>query len=125
MVDIETESLVGYFTLAAASIPFDLVPEVERKRARLSRYPELSAVLLARLARDIDWRGKGIGELLLIEALRMTSAAADSVGVAFLIVDAIDQQAAEFYLDFGFQSFDDSNRKLFMAMATMKEIIKP
>ena len=103
MVDIETESLVGYFTLAAASIPFDLVPEVERKRARLSRYPELSAVLLARLARDIDWRGKAIGELLLIEALRMTSAAADSVGVAFLIVDAIDQQAAEFYLDFGFQ----------------------
>lgn len=124
MIHAATGDVVGYFTLAAAAIPFDSISEADRKRWRISRYPELSAVLLARLARDQQWKGKGLGPLLLAEALRTAHAATAHVGAAFIVVDAADQHAAEFYLDFGFITLDDAERKLFMRMSDVGRLVR-
>lgn len=124
MLESATNAVTGYFTLAAASIPFDRIPETTRKRARLSRYPELSAILIARLARHAGWRGEGLGELLLAEAISTSYRATADVGAAFILVDSADQSASDFYERFGFTALDDS-RRLFMPMATVKDLVRP
>ncbi|MDO8501250.1 MAG: hypothetical protein Q7S20_05370 [Gemmatimonadaceae bacterium] len=52
LVQAESRGVIGYYTVAATSIPLNRIPDTDRKRARLLRYPVLSATLLARLARD-------------------------------------------------------------------------
>ena len=111
-----SNAIVGYYTLAAASIPFERVPEALRERARMSRYPALSATLIAPLARHEVWRGSGIGELLLVDALRRAWDQTASVGAAFVIVDAINEAAADFYRRYSFIPFEDDDRTLFLPM---------
>jgi GNAT superfamily N-acetyltransferase len=55
------------------------------------RFPSsTSGGLIARLAVDDRYKGKGFGEWLLIDALRKLLAASDSVAFPFVIVDAKD-----------------------------------
>ena len=116
--------IVGYYTLAAASIPFNRIPEADRKRLKLSRYPQLSATLLARLARDERWRGRGTGDLLIADALRRIFEQTAQVGAAFVIVDAIDDNASKFYRSYGFIQFPETERQLFLPMGTLGQLYK-
>ncbi|MES8895236.1 GNAT family N-acetyltransferase, partial [Cutibacterium acnes] len=85
--------VVGYYTLAAASVPLAELPAgVARK---LPRYPAVPAIRMGRLAVDRAFRGQGLGAALLGNALRR--AAASEIPAAALIVDAKDDQAAGFY----------------------------
>lgn len=54
--------ILGYYTLSSGSVSFENVPE------KLPRYPTPTAHL-RRLAVDIGQKGKGLGELLLIDGL--------------------------------------------------------
>jgi len=115
--------IVGYYTLTAASVSFDKVPDAIRKRIKLTKYPTTSATLLARLARDIRWRGRGIGELLVIDALRRAYNQTAHIGAALILVDAIDDEAAEFYQAFGFTAFPEKRLELFMPMAMVETLV--
>lgn len=115
--------IVGYYTLTAASIPFDKVPDAVIKKIKLTKYPTVSATLLARLARDTRWRGHGIGELLVIDALRRAYDQTAHIGAALILVDAIDDEAAEFYQAFGFSPFPEKRLELFMPMAMIKPLL--
>lgn len=122
LVEAGSPVIAGYYTLAATSIPFSRIPEAERKRARLSLYPLLSATLIARLARAGERAGQGIGSLLLVDALRRSYQQTGQVGAAFVIVDALDEEAARFYQTYGFLPFPDESRQLFLAMRTLENL---
>ena len=67
-VDTATGGLAGYYTLSSISLlsrslPADLM-------RRLPHYPEFPATLIGRLAVDVRSRGQGLGEHLLLDALR-------------------------------------------------------
>jgi predicted N-acetyltransferase YhbS len=62
----------------------------------LPAYP-IGMVLLARLAVDASEQGKGMGALLLAEALRKAIAAGDAAAARFVVVDAVDDAAVAFY----------------------------
>lgn len=65
--------VAGYYTLAAASVALsDLPLDVARK---LPRYPSIPAVRMGRLAVDVGFRGAGLGEALLVNALRRAAMA--------------------------------------------------
>jgi hypothetical protein len=51
--------VVGYYSLSQTSIALEKLPESIMKK--LPRYPDVGATLIGRLARDLEWRGKGIG----------------------------------------------------------------
>lgn len=118
--DIE---IVGYYTLTAASVPFDKVPDSVIKKAKLTRYPAVSATLLAKLARDSRWRGYGTGELLVVDALRRAYDQTAHIGAALVLVDAIDDEAAQFYETFGFTTFPEKRLELFMPMETVDQLV--
>jgi predicted N-acetyltransferase YhbS len=69
----------------------------------MARHP-MPAVLLARLAVDVSVQRKGIGALLLRDAMIRTVAVSEEAGVRLMLVHALSDSAREFYLRFGFES---------------------
>ncbi|NBT01362.1 MAG: GNAT family N-acetyltransferase [Bacteroidetes bacterium] len=90
---------------------------------RLPRYPNVPAVRMGRLAVDHRFRGKGLGAALLADALRR-SASAEIAAFAF-VVDAKDKAAADFYAHHGFRATNGKPMFLYLALATVKDLVRP
>jgi len=107
-VSVASKELAGYYTLAAASIALtDLAPEIVRK---LPRYPVVPAALLGRLAVARKYQGKGLGGVLLGNAL--LRAARAELGIFAMLVDAKDEAAQRFYEHYGFALLPGTDRRL-------------
>jgi GNAT superfamily N-acetyltransferase len=107
--------IAGYYTLTQTSIVLGkLPPELTKK---LPRYPELGATLIGRLARDLDWRGTGIGGMLLIDALRRCVRLSEESGAIVVVTDPKDEKARAFYAAYGFQPLDE--HRMFIPMNTV------
>jgi len=109
--------IVGYYTLSQTCVSSPKLPDSVTKK--LPRYPELGATLIGRLARDLAWRGKEIGRLLLVDALRRSVRLSAEVGAVVVVTDPKDDKARAFYESYGFQALDE--RRLFI---TMKELLE-
>jgi predicted GNAT family N-acyltransferase len=117
-VKVDSDNQVeGYYTLSNASIHRDLIPEDLRKRLG---YRDIPVTLLGRLARDQTIKGQGLGELLLMDAMKRSLDASQGQSASFAIVtDPIDEQAEKFYRKYGFQKLEGSQR-MFLMMKTME-----
>lgn len=107
--------ILGFYTLTMTTIDLTALPSKLQKMHQSST----SGGLIARLAIDDRYRGKGLGEWLLIDALRKLLAASDSVAFPVVVVDAKDG-AKGFYERYGFQAFQDAENKLFMTIADVR-----
>lgn len=113
------EQIGGYFTLSACSIyPTGLPHEFAQK---LPRIP-LPVTLLGRMAVSEPLQGKGLGDLLLVGALRI--ALSGSVGIASwaVIVDA-KAGARSFYLKRSFIPMMDPPTRLFLPMSVIAKAL--
>lgn len=118
----EEARVLGYYTLAADSIPFDeFPPELSKKLP----FHDVPAVLLARLAVDTSARGKGLGGDLVTDAFRRVLMLGESVGVHALHVHALDDTAAAFYRHHQFQPLPDQPLHLFLPVQTIQRLIPP
>jgi predicted N-acetyltransferase YhbS len=79
----------------------DTLKAPERISKGMGQYP-IPVVLLARLAVSLDHQGCGIGRGLLQDAIRRTLVMAEQAGIRALLAHPIDEDAARFYLRFGF-----------------------
>ena len=116
----ESDSVIGYYTLSAASIALDDLPPEWAKR--LPRYPTVPAVRIGRLAVDQRYRGQGLGGTLLADALGRTLRAEIVCHAA--IVDAKDDDAAGFYRHHGFLSFTGEARTLFLPLVRIRGLTR-
>jgi GNAT superfamily N-acetyltransferase len=112
------ERIAGYFTLCACGLAPGAIPDEARKH--LPRYPQVSATLLGRLAVRVDLQGRGLGSVLLAEALRKAYENAAVVGSSMVVVDAIDERAANFYRAHGFLRLPESMR-LILPLRTIEQ----
>jgi GNAT superfamily N-acetyltransferase len=113
-------TVLGYYTLCAASLPQGDVPAEARKH--IPRYPLVSATLIGRLAVSRTRQGDGLGALLLADAVRRAYASAATVGSSMLVVDALNERAAAFYESFGFQPLPESPR-LVLPMRSIEGVL--
>lgn len=109
-------SVVGFyslsaFTLALEDLPGDLA-------GKLPRYDAIPAALIGRLARDLRVRGRGVGELLLADAIQRILGVGETLAVFAILVDAKDDAARAFYESFGFRPFPSRPNRLFLLTAT-------
>lgn len=102
----------GYYTLSASSVALSSLPDTIRKR--LPGYGQVPAILLGRLAVDTANQGKGLGALLLADALKRSCNVLGDLGWAFFIVKAKHETAANFYKHFGFGTFPDNPLMLYL-----------
>jgi ribosomal protein S18 acetylase RimI-like enzyme len=109
----------GYYTLSAYSVKLTELPENVKKR--LPKYEDMPAALLGRLAVDSNYRGQGLGEHLLLDAMQKVLTASETMGTLVLVVDAKDQGAAAFYQHYGFISFPSQELRLFLPVATIAQ----
>ncbi|MBY4595659.1 GNAT family N-acetyltransferase [Ottowia caeni] len=110
----------GFYTLSASIIPLDELPPDMMKK--LPRYGQLPVTLLGRLAVDQTAKGQGVGEFLLIDALRRCLEGAQQIGAMAAIVDAKDEQAESFYRHFDFLPFQLTPRRLFLPMRQIAQL---
>lgn len=89
--------VIGYYAITVASYERAGAPPELVKGAPA----QVPCILLARLAVDESWRGRGIGAALLLDALRRAVFISDSVGARLFLVHARDDDAHSFYIHHG------------------------
>lgn len=105
--------ILGYYTLCAAQISTESLPEAQRRK--LPRYP-IPCFRLARLASHQHERGRGLGRCLLGLAVDRCLKAREHMAAHALIVDAKDEAAAAFYRHFGFIACADQPLLLWLPL---------
>jgi len=111
-----SQYIVGFYTLTMAPIDLSELPQKLQTKHRSAS----SGGLIARLAVDKRYKGQGLGEWLLIDALKNLLKASDVVAFPVVIVDAKDGSTG-FYEPYGFKPFEHQVRKLFMTVADVRE----
>ena len=106
--------ILGYYALSAYAIELGTLPESTARK--LPHYPVVPATLIGRFAIDLRQQGKGLGEFLLMDALRRAYEQSAQIAAAAVIVEAIDDSARAFYLHFDFIPFPNRDDKLFLTM---------
>jgi GNAT superfamily N-acetyltransferase len=106
--------VVGYYGLA----PTAVVPAALPRSLRTGQPPDpVPCLLLGQLATDRQWAGRGIGTGLLKHALERSVEAARLIGGRALVVNAVDEEAGQFWRRRGFVPSNDEPLILFRSMA--------
>lgn len=116
--ETEEKRVIGYYTLSSNSISRSDFPEDLILKLPPS-YGNIPTVLLGRLAIDNADKGKGLGEILLMDALTRCVDISKSLGILAIIVDPIDERAITFYESYGFILIP-SNKKMFLPIKTFE-----
>jgi len=98
-VGVYGTDIIGYYTLVVGHVAYEEAPERLAKGLSRNAVP---IMLLARLATDLAWQGKGVGAGLLRNAMQRTVQAADIAGIRAFLVHAKDDKAKAFYEHFNF-----------------------
>jgi GNAT superfamily N-acetyltransferase len=111
--------VVGYYAL----MPFTLDRDrLSRKQAR-GLPDRIPGYLIARLALDAGLHGAGLGTQLLSSALARVAVGGQTLGGRFVVVDAIDEAAASFYVHHGFEPVPDISGRLVLATKGLERVV--
>ena len=110
--DVDDTTILGFFSLSAAQIPLDQLPQGKHPKS-------VPAIRMGRLAVHRLAQGRGFGELLLMEAIARAAETSAAIGVGGLFVDAKDEKAAAFYAKYGFQPSLDDPLKLWLSLKNL------
>jgi GNAT superfamily N-acetyltransferase len=113
--------VLGYFTLATASVPRDAFP---KKYVRGLPPYELPLILLARLA--VDQRFAGQGHKLISEAFRISLRVGGDVGCPCIVTDAYRDRIS-WYAKYGFVPIEGATgsgpQRMFLDLRTIRAAI--
>lgn len=112
--------VVAYYALSSFRIDQPDLPEDERKK--LPGYPDVPATLLGRLAVDQKYRGQGIGEHMLLHALKRSNDLSCEIASYAVVVDAKDDAAIAFYQHFNFLQFPGTPNRLYLPMKQVAKL---
>ena len=113
--------VIGYYGLAPTSV----VPAHLPRSIRTGQPPDpVPCLLLGQLATDQAWAGKGIGSGLLKHALQRCITASRLIGGRALVVNAVDNDAAQFWTRWGFLASRDDPLTLFRSIADIARSVE-
>ena len=117
--------ILGYYALNAHSLEGDDLPANLARNA--PRSGSIPAVYLSMIAVDRRHQGRGIGRILLADALNRAVAAADQIGLKAVVLDVIEDGGPEitekrraFYVAIGFQSLPARPLRMFISIETAR-----
>ena len=121
-------ALVGFYALNAHAID---CAELPAKYARTRpRHGAIPAAYISMIGVDVRHQGKGYGGDLLVDALARVARAADAIGIAVVILDVLDDGEAvqvarrkALYDGYGFQALPSRPLRLFLPLATVRQVL--
>ncbi|MCC2668279.1 MAG: GCN5-related N-acetyltransferase [Armatimonadetes bacterium] len=118
---LRAERVIGYYSLAPASVGPEHVPA--RVIKGQGRYP-VPVILMARFAVDTHEQGRGLGKALFRDALRRALAGADAIGGRAFLVHAKDEEARAFYRKFGMEESPTNPLHLFLLFKDIRRSLE-
>jgi GNAT superfamily N-acetyltransferase len=115
------ERVVGYYALAAAQV--EPVAATERLAKGQPKHRPIPVVLLARLAVHLDHQSRGVGTSLLKDAMLRAHQAAEQIGLRAMLVHAKDDQARQWYEQYGFEPSLTDPLHLILLMKDLRAFI--
>jgi len=85
-----------------------------------SGYPEIPAILVGRLARDVNH--PGVGERHLSDTIQRCIRVASEIAATLVVVDYTSNAATRFYAKFGFVSLPKLTDRMFLPMQTAETL---
>lgn len=119
-VACQGSTVLAYYSLAVGSVEYSDAPS--RVGKGLARH-SIPVMILARLAVDRAWQGRGLGKALVKDALLRTAEAADIAGIRALLVHAKDGEARAWYDALGFEPSPTDPYHLFMLMKDLRAML--
>ncbi len=113
----DSSEIIGYYTLAMSSLSFEELP----KEKHLPRYP-VPIAHVGRLAVDLRYRGRRIGEYLLFHALLRVQTLSEEIGVFAVEVRALDEAVRRFYVQYGFTPLADDPLHLYLTLKSIRQL---
>lgn len=109
IVSLESSRKVcGYYSLSMGHL---LHVEVSSKHRR-NMPDRIPCVLIGRLAVDLRYSGKGLGTLLLQDAVMRAHRATEYVAARFIMLHSLNDKATQFYTMHGFKPMKDGSATL-------------
>ncbi len=115
VVCCEGRRAVAYYALATGAV----ATQAATGRMRRNMPDPVPVVILARLAVDTRWQGKGLGRALIRDAAMRVRQAAHMIGIRGMLVHALTPGAKAFYERAG---FTESPLDPMMLMATLGDL---
>jgi GNAT superfamily N-acetyltransferase len=116
----EPDRVAGYFSISTAVEQRNTLPSAKLRRGMPEQVPLL---LIGRLAVDAQWRGRGVGSALLVDALKRCLAASEIAGARGVIAHAIDEAAVGFYERHGLVRCPLGERVMLMPIETVRSLV--
>lgn len=99
------QRIVGYHTLVMSQIRQEEIPDDKPKITR-----GIPVILLGQIGIDVNFQGRGFGDLLLTDAQARVDEISNKVGIRALMLDARNERLAEWYESRDFVRFPNSLR---------------
>ena len=113
-----SSEVLGFYTLSSTAIDVGRLPAEFLKK--MPRYQQLPATLIGRLARRADRNGEGLGEKLLVNALRRAVETSSTIGSVAVVVDAKGERAGRWYEGYGFVRFREYPDRLWIGIGSIR-----
>lgn len=121
-------AVVGFYSVNAHSVDYqDLPKRFERARPSHGNIP---AAYISMIGRDERYRGHRYGGVLLIDALTRIADAADSLGIAIVMLDVLDCGDPErvtrrkaLYEEFGFIPLQSDPLRMYLPLTTVRQLL--
>ena len=115
----QENDVIGCYALASGAIAHEAVPG----RFRRNMPEPIPVVVLARLAVDQRYQGRGLGRAMFRDAAHRVAQAADSIGIRGIVVHAISEEAKSFYIALGFDPCPADAMTLVVTLADLRAAI--
>jgi GNAT superfamily N-acetyltransferase len=120
-VIVDGDQVVGYYALAAGSVDRDEAPG--RVAKGMPTHP-IPVLILARLGVDRSLQGRGIGTMLLRDALFRAASGAEIIGARAVLVHAKDEQVRGFYELRDFEPSPVHPLQMFLLMVDLRAALR-
>jgi hypothetical protein len=117
-VACESRRVIGYYCIAAGAISRSDLPI--RKHGLPDPVP---VTIIGRLARDLTYKGTGLGSDLLADAIKRILFASETIGVRGVVVHALDGDSIPFYTGNGFLPCPIGDKSFFLPIETIRAAI--
>lgn len=121
----QNSTVLGYYSINSHSIEAHQLPQKFTKRA--PNHGGIGAAYISMFGVETSAQGKGIGTLLIADALKRIARISDDLGIFAVVLDVLDDGDAErvgqrqaFYKRLGFIEFPSQPLRMFLPVATIR-----